>query len=82
MCSFSKINLLQKNLLNNNISEYDNYQVMYVSSIADVLRKVPDEESLNNQIIIMDTNGLYNTDGNAFTDALIDHIEQQQLLNQ
>jgi hypothetical protein len=27
-----------------------------------------------------DANGLYNSDGNFFTDALIDHIEQQQLL--
>ncbi len=28
-----------------------------------------------------DRNGLYNPDGNAFTDALIEHTEQQQLFN-
>src|SRR5665213_100838 len=62
----------------NNISEFDRYVVMYASSVADVLRKIPYAESLNNQITNPDANGLYNTEGNAFTDALIDHIEQQQ----
>jgi hypothetical protein len=65
----------------NNVSEYDRYIVMYASSIADVLRKIPYEDSLNKKITNPDANGLYSPDGNAFTDALIDHIEQQQLLN-
>ena len=65
----------------NNVSDYDRYVVMYASSVADVLRKIPYEESLNKEITNPDANGLYNTDGNAFTDALIDHIEQQQLSN-
>jgi len=65
----------------NNISEFDRYVVMYASSVADVLRKIPYAESLNNQITNPDANGLYNTEGNAFTDALIDHIEQQQQLS-
>ncbi len=29
----------------------------------------------------LEVNGLYNSEGNAFTDALIDHIEKQQFLN-
>lgn len=64
----------------NNVSDYDNYQVIYVSSIADVLRKIPYGESLNKEITNVDANGLCNNDGNAFTEALIDHIEQQQIL--
>src|SRR5688572_10216670 len=63
---------------NNNISDYDNYTVMYVSSIADVLRKVPYRESLDHPYRNPDANGLYNRDGDAFTDALIDHFEKQQ----
>ena len=69
-----------KEFANNNISDYDNYAVMHISSVADVLRKVPYRELLDNQITEPDSNGLYNTDGNAFTDAYIDHIEQQQYL--
>ena len=48
----------------NNVSEYDRYVVMYASSVADVLRKIPYEESLNKQITNQDANGLYNIDGN------------------
>jgi hypothetical protein len=39
-----------KEFANNNISDSDNYAVMHVSSVADVLRKVPYRESLDNQI--------------------------------
>ncbi|KAA9038690.1 hypothetical protein FW778_14175 [Ginsengibacter hankyongi] len=65
----------------NNVSDSDRYVVMYASSIADVLRKIPYGQSLNKEISNSDANGLYNRDGNAFTDALIDHIEQLQLSN-
>lgn len=64
----------------NNVSGYDRYVVMYASSVADVLRKIPYEESLNKEITNPDANGLYNTNGNAFTEALIDQMEQQQIL--
>lgn len=64
----------------NNVSEFDRYVVIYASSVADVLRKIPYEESLSKEITNPDANGLYNPDGNAFADALIDQIEQQQLL--
>jgi hypothetical protein len=65
---------------NNNASDYDNYTVMYVSSIADVLRKVPFRESPENQRRDPNANGLYNTDGNAFTFAYIDYIEKPKIL--
>ncbi len=65
----------------NNVSEHDRFVVMYAPSVADVLRKIPYGESLNEEITNPDGNGLYNRDGNAFTDALIDRIEQQRLLN-
>ena len=49
-------------------------------SIADVLRKAPHRELLDNQRRDPDANGLYNRNGNAFTDAIIGHFEQQQIL--
>ena len=39
--------------------------------------KIPEEK----EIVDPDANPLYNKDGNPFTDALIEHIEEQQLLN-
>ena len=65
----------------NNFSDRDNYMVVQVHSIADVMRNIPYGEQLDNLISDPDANGLYNTDGNAFTDALIDHIEQQQIIH-
>ena len=65
----------------NNVGDYDRYVVMYASSVADVLRKISYEGSFKQRISNPDANGLYNPDGNEFTDSLIDHIEQQQLLN-
>lgn len=64
-----------------NISDYDNYRVIQAYSTADLLRQIPYGANLENQLANPDANGLYNTDGNAFTDALIDHIEEQQSLN-
>ena len=65
----------------NNVSDSDRFVVIHASSVADILRKIPYGQSLSKEITNPDANGLYNTDGNAFTDALIDHIEQQQLSN-
>ncbi len=36
---------------------------------------------MNRQRLDPDANGLYTKEGNAFTDALIENIERQQLLN-
>jgi hypothetical protein len=63
-----------------NISDRDNFSVLQFNSIRDVLEKIPYGEVINYQLKSdPDANGLYNKDGNAFTDALIEHIESQQL---
>jgi hypothetical protein len=66
----------------NNISEYDSFQVIHFESLADVFRQIPYGENLSLQNRIdPDANPLYNKDGNAFTDAWIDHIEEQQKIS-
>lgn len=63
---------------NNNFSDRDRFYVIQFNSILDIYKVIPyGEKSLDNN---PDANGLYNYEGNAFTDALIDHIEQQQSL--
>ncbi len=63
-----------------NISDRDNFFVIRFDSIQDILKKIPYDERLNRVLVHNpDANGLYNPDGNAFTEALIKHIEQQQL---
>ena len=65
---------------NDNISDRDNFYVIRFDSIQDILKKIPYGERINREIVgNPDANGLYNRDGNAFTDALIEHIERQQL---
>ncbi|MFT3678669.1 MAG: hypothetical protein QM791_00265 [Ferruginibacter sp.] len=65
----------------NNISEYDDYRVLHAYSTDELLKRIPYGEYLERQLANPDANGLYSAEGNAFTDALIDHIEQQQILN-
>lgn len=63
-----------------NMSEYDNYQVIQVRSVADILTRIPYGKEVENRLgVDPDANGLHNKEGNEFTDALIDHIESQQL---
>jgi hypothetical protein len=63
-----------------NISDRDSYRVFYFNSILDIYKQIDYTEKSEKQLIINpDANGLYNSEGNAFTDALIDHIESQQL---
>lgn len=64
----------------NNISEYDNYRVLHAYSTDELLKRIPYGENIERQLADPDRNGLYNNEGNDFTDALIDHIEQQQYL--
>lgn len=62
-----------------NISDYDNYNVIQIKSLKDLMEKIPFVNRHGNNLgIDPDGNGLYNKDGNAFTDALIDHFEAQQ----
>ncbi|MEO7984355.1 MAG: hypothetical protein ABI688_09755 [Bacteroidota bacterium] len=77
---FFKAKNAAEEFASDNISDYDHFKIIYVQSIADVLRQIPYGEKLNRQLADPDANGLYNPDGNAFTDALIEHIEQQQNL--
>jgi hypothetical protein len=64
----------------NNFSDRDNYRVFHFNSILDIYKQISYLEKTENQLIINpDANGLYNYDGNAFTDELINHIEGNQL---
>ena len=63
-----------------NLSDRDNFSVLHFNSVKDVLAQTPYGEDIRPQLNLdPDANGLYNKDGNAFTDALIDHFESQQL---
>lgn len=65
----------------NNISDHDSFKGIPALSVDEVLKQIPYGQILDGYIANPDANGLYNHDGNAFTDALIVHIEQQQILN-
>lgn len=61
-----------------NISDHDRFHVLPFNSIADLLAKIPYGEQLYQKPINdPDQNGLYNKDGNVFTDALIEHYESK-----
>ena len=65
---------------NNNFSDRDAYHVIYFNSILDIFKEIPYPENVGKDLVNNpDINGLYNYEGNAFTDSLIEHIEQQQL---
>jgi hypothetical protein len=64
----------------NNISDRDSYRVFYFNSILDVYKQIDYAEKSEKQLVINpDANGLYNSEGNSFTDELINHIEGNQL---
>jgi hypothetical protein len=63
-----------------NISDRDSFNTLRFNSIKDILERIPYEDKINIELIRNpDANGLYNKDGNAFTEALIEHFEQEQL---
>ena len=69
-----------KEFANNNFSDRDAYHVIYFNSILDIFKEIPYPENAGKDLVHNpDINGLYNHEGNAFTDSLIEHIEQQQL---
>ena len=77
---FFKLQNEAKEFANDNLSDRDAYQVIYFNSILDIFTKLPYSENAGKDIVNdPDINGLYNHEGNDFTDALIEHIEQQQL---
>ena len=55
-----------------NISDRDHFDVVHFDSILDIYKAIP---YAKNTVPNPDANGLYNHEGNDFTDALIDHIE-------
>jgi hypothetical protein len=61
----------------NNFSGRDTFHMFHFASILDIYKAIPYGK---NAISNPDVNGLYNYEGNTFTDTLIDHIEQQQSL--
>lgn len=65
----------------NNISDFDSFKVIQFDSVADLLSQIPYGNTMEIKINDHDSNGLYNKDGNDFTDALIDHFEQTQIIN-
>jgi hypothetical protein len=74
-----------------NVSDRDNFQVIPITSVADVLKRIPYGQELHEQLAPYlhpsiertdpERNPLYDKDGNAFTDALIEHLEQPQIIN-
>lgn len=63
-----------------NISDRDSFCVIRINDIKDIFERIPYDNNINPELVRNpDINGLYNREGNIFTDALIDHFEQQQL---
>lgn len=76
---FFKLQNEAKEFANDNLSDRDAYQVIYFNSILDIFTKLPYSENARKDLVNdPDINGLHNHEGNDFTDALIEHIEQQQ----
>ncbi|TWI77998.1 hypothetical protein IQ13_4242 [Lacibacter cauensis] len=72
-----------KSFAADNISDHDRFHVLPFNSIPDLLAKIPYGEQLHQPPIIdPDQNGLHNRDGNAFTDALIEHFESKTISEQ
>src|SRR5665213_3072551 len=70
---FFKLQNEAKEFANNNFSDRDTYQVINFNSILDIFKKIPyPENEGKNPVKNPDLNGLYNYEGNPFTDALID----------
>ena len=76
---FFKLQNEAKEFANDNFSDRDTYHVIYFNSIIDIFKEIPYSENTGiNMVNNPDINGLYNHEGNDFTDSLIEHIEQQQ----
>lgn len=80
-----------KKFAGDNISDRDHFNIIHITSMKDVLKLIPYGQELKDQLapylhapmekIDPDRNPLYDKEGNAFTDALIEHWEQNQFLN-
>ena len=77
---FFKLQNEAKEFANDNLSDRDRYYVIHFNSILDIYKEIPYGEKTEKGLLNnFDVNGLYNHEGNAFTDALIEHTEQKQL---
>ena len=77
---FFKDENVAKEFAANNKSDKDNFCIIRIDSIQELFRQIPYEAQLSSfPPHDSDINGLYNRDGNVSTDALIDHIDQQNL---
>lgn len=65
---------------NDNVSDGDSFNVVHINDMKDLLEKILYRERNSPSMSDPDGSGLFNKEGNAFTDALIGHFEQQQLL--
>lgn len=64
----------------NNKSDQDNFNVIHIASVEDVLKQIPYRQEPREDLksgIDPDQNPLYNYEEDAFTKALIEHFEQQ-----
>ena len=69
-----------KDFAEKNISDHDNFNVIRIYSIKDILERIPYDDKINPECFRdPDAKGLYNREGNSFTDQLIQPFEQQQL---
>ncbi|GAB2821346.1 hypothetical protein [Ferruginibacter profundus] len=62
-----------------NHSDRDHYAVIHFESLWDVFNKIPYGTTTSGLSNNPDANGLYNYEGNKFTDALIENMEQQSI---
>ena len=78
---FFKLQNEAKKFANDNITDMDAFHIIYLNSILDIYTKLYYSENARKELVNdPDINGLHNHEGNDFTDALIEHIEQQQSL--
>ncbi len=59
---------------NDNISDGDSFNVIHINNMKDLLEKILYGERSSPSMSDPDSSGLFNKDGNAFTDALIEHF--------
>ena len=78
---FFKLKNEAKEFANHNFYHKGAYRVIFFNSVADIFKEIPYGEKVENGIVTdPNINGLYNHEGNGFTDELIEHIKPQQLL--
>lgn len=65
----------------NNISDRDSFNVIRFDSLLDIYKQIPYPTKFEERLIDPDINGLYNKNGNYFTDALIEYLEETQIIN-